>query len=145
MNPDLMRPSLAHSTAERPIYSTTTLLIPAFFAGPAAAAVVFGINAWRARRLARDGILVVAGIVIALAVPIVFVVWLPPENREWIRVVSRAFGVALAGVYYLRHRAVYRAQNLFGTESPSGWLIGTAALVAGIAVSALVGLAMSET
>lgn len=142
MNPDLLQPSLGRDVAARPLYSTTALFLPAFFGGPASAAIIFALNAHRANRFAPDLPLVVLGVAVAIAAPwLIIGAW--SEAPEWSRYLLRALGIAAAGLYYLRHRALYRTQELFGLSPPSGWVAGLSALAAGIGISWLTALLLS--
>jgi hypothetical protein len=134
MNPDLLQPSVDRQAVARPLYSTTALFAPAFFGGPAAAAVIFALNAQRAGRVGTDAWLIAAGFLLALAAPWAILHFVA-DPAQWARYIVRALGIGLAAVYYLRHRALYRTQELFGLASPSGWLAGFAALGVALGLS----------
>jgi hypothetical protein len=133
MEPDLLRPSIG-AAPTRPLYSTTALFVPAFFGGPAAAAVVFGINAHRAGRLRRDAGWVLAGIGLVVLLPWLWLdLWQMPRGS--LRYFLRGGGLAAAALYAWRHAPLRRAQELFGTHSPPGWGVGVVALGAALLVN----------
>lgn len=141
MDPDLLRPSIAQEAPARPLYSTTALFVPAFFGGPAAAALVFAANAHRAGRMPRDAAWIVAGVALVFLLP-----WLALEAwqwpREYLRYLLRGAGLAMAALYAWRHAPLRRAQELFGVASPSGWGIGFAALGASVVLGVLAAFAV---
>lgn len=132
MDSDLLQPSIGAAAPAHPIYSQTALFVPAFFGGPVAAAVVFGINAARLRRLPQDAGWIAAGVLLVLLVPWLALRW---DAQPYLRYLVRGAGVLAALAYAWRHRPHYRAQELFGVNSPSGWGVGFAALLAGMAAS----------
>lgn len=135
MNDSLFQPSLQHVREERPLYSTTTLFMSAFFGGVFAATLVFGVNAWRAARLPRDlGALILAGVA-GLLLPLLVLQFGPAESDSATRVLMRLGGVLVAGLLYLRHRGLYRGQELFGVTRPNGWGIGLLAVALGFALN----------
>jgi hypothetical protein len=140
MRPDLLQPTLARETAIRPIYSSTALLVPAFFGGPVAAAVVFATNAVRSGRLRSDAPLALAAAASVLLVPVMI-------GQGWfdldgMRFASRILGLGAGALLWLRHRALYRAQELSGVASPPGWTIGLIAFAAGLGSFMLLRFAM---
>ncbi len=140
MNKSLFEPSLQQVRAERPLYSTTTLFMSAFFGGALAAVIVFAVNAWRASRLARDAAWICLAAAIALGLPFFMLASLAEIGGSASRVLLRVLALLLAGALYLRHRHLFRAQDLFATQRPNGWLLGLAA----IAIAFVIGLLTIE-
>ena len=137
METDLLRPSIGRAEPTRPLYSSTALFVPAFFGGPVAAAVIFGMNAARAGRLPRDAAWLVCGALMLVVVPwSTLEFW--PEAAPKLRLVIRAAGLLAAAAFYWRHRQLHRAQGLFGVASPSGWIPGVGAIVLGVGANLLV-------
>lgn len=137
MNESLFEPSLQQVRAERPLYSTTTLFMSAFFGGALAAVIVFAVNAWRASRLPRDGAIIVLAGLISLALPLALLSGLPDLGSSSSRILLRLGGLLLAGALYLRHRALYRGQELFAASRPNGWPLGLAAIAVAVVVALL--------
>lgn len=137
METDLLQPSIGRVEPTRPLYSSTALFVPAFFGGPVAAAIIFGMNASRAGRLPRDAACLVAGALLLVIVPwTALAFW--PEVATQMRLVIRAAGLLAAAVFYWRHRQLHRAQALFGVSSPSGWIPGIGAIVLGMGANILI-------
>lgn len=137
MNGSLFEPSLQQVRTERPLYSTTTLFMSAFFGGALAGVIVFAVNAWRGSRLARDGLWIGLASTIALSLPFLMLAALPEVGSGASRVLLRVLSLLLAAALYLRHRGLYRAQDLFAASRPNGWPLGLAA----IAIAFLISLA----
>jgi hypothetical protein len=140
MNESLFEPSLQQVRTERPLYSTTTLFMSAFFGGALAGVIVFAVNAWRGSRLARDGAWIGLAAAFALSLPFLVLAVLPEVGSGTGRILMRGLALLLAGALYLRHRHLFRAQDLFAASRPNGWPLGLAA----IAIAFVVGLLSIE-
>jgi len=143
MNDSLFQPSLQHVREERPLYSTTTLFMSAFFGGVFAATLVFGVNAWRAARLRRDLVALALAGAGGLVLPLIVLEFGPAESDSATRLLMRLGGVLVAGLLYIRHRGLYRGQELFGVARPNGWGIGLLAVALGFALNLALILLMS--
>ncbi len=136
----LLTPSLASTPPPRPLFSFQALFLTAFFGGPLAAVGLAGINARRADRWRRDAwlcglvalawfaVLVLVGVAIAQGQ---FPSWLEgfgAKAQRNLRLLGRIVALGLAGLFYHRHRPLWVAQRLAGTESPNPWKVGLAAI-----------------
>jgi lysylphosphatidylglycerol synthetase-like protein (DUF2156 family) len=135
MDTELLRPTLSGLRSEQPLYSQTALFATAFFGGPAAVALLFGLNSQRSRRGAADLSIALAVLVLGLigVVAVRDVLHLAGSEA---RIAVRLLGLAAFAVCWLRHRALYRAQSMFGASEPNGWGVGLAAIVVGTVISA---------
>lgn len=146
---ELLRPSLSGSDRlRRAPYSHQVCFLGAFFGGPFAAAGLLAVNAWRLDRLRRDASVIVlavfaaftfyassrpGGLLFGLLQPLVQ--WLGPRTFVY---AERLAALALFGLAAALHRREQRSVDLFGLPRPNGWIGGIAAIVGGIALSALV-------
>lgn len=137
MNEPLFEPSLQRVRTERPLYSTTTLFMSAFFGGPLAGVIVFAVNSARAIRLRREGPLIALAAAVALALPFIALSVLPDLDNSTSRMLVRVLALLLAGGLYLRHRSLYRGQDLFAAVRPNGWPLGLAAIAIAFAAGLL--------
>lgn len=127
-------------------FSQQASFFVAFFGGPLAA-VIF--NAWNARiwgRLGGDLPLVIATALVALGAAVAAAIYGPqldgPESElPPVRVLSRVLGLAIWGVFALRHRSMYRMQSISSLTARSPWVPGLAcvgvSLVLALAIIAL--------
>jgi hypothetical protein len=93
------------------------------------------------RRLPQDAAWIAAGALLLLIAP-----WLAMQSealQPHLRFVLRGAGLLAAALYALRHRPHYRAQEMFGVPSPSGWAIGLAATVTGFCTNIAVVIALT--
>lgn len=135
MDRELLRPSLSERRGvPMPLYSPGTVMIPAFFGGPIAAAIVFGLNVDRSSRWRRDWWLVLAGVLLFASYPLVYAQLGLLGERSG-RILLKAMGLGVACVYLWRHRHLQRAQVLFGVQPPEPWYAGGIATVIGFAIS----------
>lgn len=138
MNDPLFEPSLQRVRTERPLYSTTTLFMSAFFGGPLAGVIVFAVNSARAVRLRREGPLIALAAIFSLALPSIVLSVSPNLDNDTGRILARVLALLLAGGLYLRHRTLYRGQDLFGAVRPNGWPLGLAAIAIAFVASLLI-------
>lgn len=142
---DLLQPTLGQrGSPATSIYSAQTGYVVSFFGGPLAGAAIALTNAYRLKRLRTDwplGLLAIAGTVGPMW-------WWFRSGARWITALAgsdaggvafRVLGLAFFALVYGWHRQYYRNMAFFGITPPSGWLIGIAAVVGGIATN--IGLA----
>jgi hypothetical protein len=140
--PDLFSASLSAGPVEAG-FSQRAAFFVAFLGGPFAA---LAFHAWNAKlwgRLAQDLPWLLAGLLLAAASVPAILVWKPALvaaglPADFVRLLSRAMGLVLWGIFTLRHRALHRAQVLSQLEPRSPWVPG---LVCG-ALALLVSLAL---
>jgi hypothetical protein len=147
---DLLQPTLGHGASPATsIYSARTGYVTAFIGGPIAGAAVALLNAHRLKRLRIDWPLGVVAVVLTVG-PIWW--WMRGGGESWVvahlgrgmeRVGLRAIGLGFFALVYARHRQYYRNMALFGLEPPSGWGVGTAAVIVGVVVSVFTETALS--
>jgi hypothetical protein len=137
---DLLQPTLGRrGSPATSIYSAQTGYVVSFFGGPLAGATIALANAYRLKRLRTDwplGLLAITATVGPMW-------WWFRGGAQWIAVhagggtreaVFRALGLGFFALVYGWHRQYYRNMTFLGLTPPSGWLIGIAAVVGGIAV-----------
>lgn len=138
---DLLQPTLGHpASPATSIYSAQTGYVVSFLGGPLAGATIALANAYRLKRLWTDwplGLLAIAATVGPMW-------WWFRGGAQRIAAVAggdarevafRALGLGFFALVYGWHRQYYRNMAFLGLTPPSGWLIGIAAVVAGIAVN----------
>lgn len=136
---DLLQASLGHEDSlSTALYSSRTGYVTSFFGGPLAGAVIAMANAYRLRRLRTDWPLGVAGV--ALHVGFLWW-WARGGGAQWSRahleagsasVFTRILGLVFFAAAYAWHRQYYRNMAFMNLESPSGWVIGIAAILGGV-------------
>lgn len=139
---DLLQPTLGRrDSPATSIYSALTGYVASFFGGPLAGAAIALANAYRLRRLGRDWPLALLAIA-ATAGPMWWWFrgggrWVTAHVGDGYQVIGfRALGLGFFALIYGWHRQYYRNMTLFGLTPPSGWVIGAAAVVGGIAADA---------
>lgn len=134
----LLQPTLGHDSPATSIYSATTGYFVSFAGGPLAGAAVALANAYRLKRLGSDWPL---GL-IAIAMTAIPLGWLSRGGSQWISsrlgagmtgVGFRMLGLAFFALVYQWHRRYYRNMAILGLKPPAGWVIGIAAVIAGLA------------
>ncbi|MDF3019450.1 MAG: hypothetical protein K0Q92_753 [Steroidobacteraceae bacterium] len=138
---DLLRPSLSDTANSPALYNSTGFFLSAFFAGPAAAGVYGLANSHRLGRLRQDLPTIVALVAGS------FLLWLVAHRQGWVasladlmgdrvtratQLAVRLLGLACFAAIYLLHRQHYRAAQVSGVDSLSGWAPGIAAVVVGL-------------
>lgn len=136
----LLEPTLtADASVTAPLYSLQVGFLSSFLGGRLAAVIITAIHSHRLRRLARDLPLLLAGAALTLAMA-----WWTQRMRggAWLAAHSigsaipvRAAGPGYFGLCYLAHRTAYRDMQMMGIPSPSGWIPGIAATIAGRAAA----------
>ena len=126
---DLLRPSLGDNTPAAALYSPTACWMTAFFGGPIAALVIFAVNFSRAGVLKRESTWFGAAVVVVIAALAYILQWMlelgemPREGR----LLVRACALVVAALLYWRLRPMFRAQEMFGRDSPNPWPIALGA------------------
>jgi hypothetical protein len=149
---DLLRPSLGreHDADGAYPYSVRALVLTAFIGGPYALAGLLAFWAHRMNRLARDLVwLVVLAAVWTLALvllaresapasgPLVGLSLSALDRDFAIRHGGRVVALGFVGLYYLRHRQLYRALESLGRASPVATLPAIVCSVLGLALSGM--------
>lgn len=137
---DLLQPTLGHrDSPATSIYSPQTGYVVSFFGGPLAGAAIALANAYRLKRLGSDwplGLLAVVATVGPMW-------WWFRGGAQWItahagggarEVIFRVLGLGFFALAYGWHRQYYRNMTFLGLTPPSGWLVGIAAVVGGLAL-----------
>jgi hypothetical protein len=120
----LLQPSLSGSgLATRAPYSKQMLFIAAFFGGPLAALLGFGLNLQRLGLWRRDGLPFAVVSLIGLAL------W--PWAAAWSTVGTRLLALSLLGLGVWRHRREHAGADLMLLSRPSGWGAGFALVLLG--------------
>lgn len=136
---DLFQPSLSAESPPRALYSPTACWVTAFFGGPIAALIIFGVNFHRAGLAAREaGWLVMASaIAIATLIQMAYARAGAAETGADAddRLLVRGAALAIAGLLYWRLRSAFRAQEMFAVKPPEPWVMGLAAVALNIVVS----------
>ena len=149
---DLLKPSLSSPRDVRSLYSVRANYLVAFVGGVYASIGMGVANSLRAQRLQRDWPVYLAAFVGWTA----FVLWYsratalgtPPAwagvlgaHHRTLNIIGRALGLALFGIVYLRHQALFRAAEALGVGAPSPWKVGLVvcglALVVSLVVAAI--------
>jgi hypothetical protein len=138
---DLLQPSLGQGDSPATsIYSALTGYVASFLGGPLAGAAIALANAYRLKRLRTDwplGALAIA----ATAGPLW---WWFRGGAQWAgayvgsggeQLLLRVLGLGFFALAYGWHRQYYRNMAIFGLPAPSGWVLGIAAIVGGVAVN----------
>ncbi|HEY2782033.1 MAG TPA: hypothetical protein VGI90_14725 [Steroidobacteraceae bacterium] len=138
---NLLQATLGHDDSPATsIYSVRTGYLSSFFGGPLAGATVALANAYRLKRLGTDwpiGLL-------ALAATIGPMWWWIHGGAKWLAdyagrdaqsVAFRVLGLGFFALVYGWHRRYYRNMAFFGLKPPSGWPIGIAAVIGGLAMN----------
>jgi len=138
-NDNLFQPSLNTETPAQALYSPVACWITAFFGGPFAALLIFGVNLRRAGLAARNAswLALAAAIAIASLVHLVRIRLTEGETTADDRLVVRGAALVIAALLYWRLSSAYRAQQMFGIEPPQPWLMALAAIAFNILISAL--------
>lgn len=140
-NEELLRPTLTDYRQAPALYSSTGFFLSSFFGGPVGAAFYGLCNSQRLHRLWRD-----APVIAAVACAAFFLIFLlhsggqlsalgellGTEPRRTLEIALRALALAVFGGIYAIHRRFFRAARVSGTEAPSSWVPGIAALLLGI-------------
>jgi hypothetical protein len=138
---DLLQATLGHSDSPAAsIYSALTGYMASFFGGPVAGATVALVNAYRLKRLGTDWPLGLLALVATAGASW----WWFHGGARWItayagtgvqEILFRILGLGFFAVAYARHRQYYRNMTYFGLTPPSGWPLGIAAVIGGLAVN----------
>jgi hypothetical protein len=139
---DLLQPTLGRRDSPAiSIYSARTGYFVSFFGGPIAGAAIALANAHRLKRLSIDWPL---GLLAAVVTAVPMWWWLRGGGNRWVvsyigpdaqGLMLRVLGLGFFALVYGWHRRYYRNMELFGLTPPSGWVIGVAAVIGGLAVS----------
>jgi hypothetical protein len=142
---NLLQPSLTDSASAVSLYSVRANFIVAFFGGPYAAIALSYLNSRRLGRVRAD-VWVYALLALAWTAVIAWVsastrglgqpfglpgLALLGDAKRDLRMLSRAIGLAVCGLLYLRLRRYYVADQLAGDTSPSPWKAGILVVVGG--------------
>lgn len=120
----LLQPSLSRvAMATRAPYSKQMLFLTAFFGGPLAALLGFGLNVQRLALWRRDGWLIGLAALAGLAL------W--PSAAAWSTVGTRVLALSLLGLGVWRHRREHAGADMMAVPRPNGWVPGIALLVVG--------------
>lgn len=120
----LLQPSLSGAgLAARAPYSKQMLLLSAFFGGPVAALLGFGLNVQQLALWRRDGWLFALACLAGLAL------W--PWAASWSSVGTRLLALGLLGVGVWRHRREHAGADLMSMTRPNGWGPGVALILVG--------------
>lgn len=132
---DLLKPSLAQGKVHQPIYSVGALIATAFFGGALAVPIVAFENARRQRRLGKDILWIAVAIIVSVGIlyaAVVNQIQSGELDSRFLRIVNRATGFGLVGLFYVLHRTAYRTQQFAGVENPSPYAIVIFAVLVGI-------------
>jgi len=135
---DLLKPSLAQDKLQQPIYSVGALIAAAFFGGAFAVPIVAFENARRQQRLGKDMLWLAVAMIASLGIlyaAIVNQVQSTEFDARFVRIVNRATGFALVGLFYVLHRTAYRTQQFTGTDNPSPYVIVIFAVLVGAGIT----------
>jgi hypothetical protein len=136
----LLEPSLGRPVD--PPFSVRAGFFVAFLGGVFATLGFAALNARRTGRLAKDVWLIAlvglvwAGAVVWMAHRIAveqapgWLLLLGKPTSAW-RLISRACGLAVFGLFFLRHRPLFATSELRGQDPPNPWLPGVVAVLAG--------------
>lgn len=120
----LLQPSLSGAAlVARAPYSKQMLFLSAFFGGPLAALLGFGLNVQRLQLWRRDGWLLALTCLIGLAL------W--PWAAGWSTVGTRLLALCLLGVGVWRHQREHAGADLMAMKRPNGWGPGIALILVG--------------
>lgn len=145
MDPALLQPSLRDRPAVAG-FSQQAAFFVGFFGGGIASLLFTAWNLSLWRRWRKDlPIFVVAAVVVTAVV--FFHVYTLVGMRQageaapwWLtRGVPRALGIAAWGVFALRHRAMFAAQELSDMKPRNAWLPGIACILVALGLSLLLG------
>lgn len=130
MPDDLLTPTITQTPASvKPPWRVDSLLYPAFFGGPLAAALLGAINAGRLGVTGRKLALIVTAGVAAFAAVMIAVPILQAERTGLQRITVAAGGLVVWGVTQAMLRRPFRAFSLRGGEPASLWGPGIAATI----------------
>ena len=151
---ELLRPSLAREDdgERRSPFSVQALILTAFIGGPLALAGLLGVSAKRTGRLARDlpYLLLLCAIWLGTLGALVVELKNPPgplaslnlartDLTFLLRHGGRALAFAAVGLFYLRHRRLYRALASLGRRPPPATAPAIVCVVLAQGVASLAG------
>ena len=145
---ELLTPSLGNGDTQAPIHSIGAMIAAAFFGGAPAVPLLAAENSRLRGRLAKDAPWLILALVLTALLMITLTSYYHPDEpsdvRRNIRLFSRATGFAYVAAYFLLFRRIYRTQRMMGLDPPSPYGPVIAAVLGGIAVSALAYFAVAE-
>lgn len=147
MDASLLQPSLKGRTAEAGFSQQASFFV-GFFGGGIAALLFTAWNVSLWRRLKQDvPLLVVVGLAVLAAVSVharamAELIASGQEPAWWLsRGVPRALGIATWAVFALRHRAIFKAQELSDIKPRSPWLPAIGCILMALGASLLLAVA----
>ncbi|TGN17649.1 hypothetical protein [Leptospira idonii] len=121
---DLFQPSLEKKVAV-PLYSQNASFYVAFFGGIFSIIFFQSLNSFKLKRFKIDFIFYLFWMGVGLTLPFF----------ETHKLVSRMMALAAYANFYFLHKKYHKANELFGTESPSPWKPGIFCSLAGISIT----------
>lgn len=146
----LLRPSLGAEQSQRlPPYSNRAQFLSGFFGGPPAALALWGVNAYRLRRLKRDAIWLVLGTLAWISVSGLVsahcTLALCQTLQEWQlspRLVLRCLALLLVLPAITLYRKEQAASRLMGQKTPDGTWLALGLIAGGIVVQIALTMAL---